>query len=79
MEYKKLGSDYNLQQCPNDMGDNFHAYFAISVSCYIANNARLFPEVTPFCVNDLRFITKVWHLFVTVWRLFSKLYRESFA
>lgn len=59
MEYKKLGSDYNLQQCLNDMGDHFHACFAISVSCCTANNARLFPEVTLFCVNDLRFITKV--------------------
>lgn len=59
MEYKKLGSDNNLQQCLNDMGDNFHACFLISVSCYTANNARLFPEVTLFFVNDLRFITKV--------------------
>lgn len=59
MEYKKLGSDYYLQQCLNDMGDHFHACFAISVSRYTANNARLFPEVTLFCVNDLRFITKV--------------------
>lgn len=59
MEYKKLSYDHNLLQCLNEMGDNFHACFAISVSCCTANNARLFPEVTLFCVNDLRFITKV--------------------
>lgn len=83
MEYKKLGSDYYLQQCLNDMGDNFSRMFCDFSFLLYCKQCALFPEVTLFCVNDLRFITKVQGVYSWPFGVCSQsyisLYRESFA